>query len=274
MPLPENFSPTEHLQDVVRTVQNRIVREEFSDLGGEDWDDDITTARGSLRVACTHQDLDSIDMTLTRLWLFYGCLRKAQDFHPAIYGIPVAHYQESFKFLPQVRLYFSEAPNEIDFDYEPLRAEITFRLMGETSSSITPAKAETLATRIKTLFAPGNVPFRWKKGQLKMTYKRPEQGYHLILSPWSEADGKRVLEQVLDINSHSIDNRYLFVSKREATYPTIPPTELIYGKQRREPRRRATGNVRFRYAELKIWGMPRDITLVDLSGFRRDPLIS
>lgn len=54
--LPNNFSEWEHLQSVLIRAQNKFVREEFKDLGGDDWIPDINTPRGSLRQACTHKD--------------------------------------------------------------------------------------------------------------------------------------------------------------------------------------------------------------------------
>ncbi len=88
-------------------MQNRLVRQEFSDLGN-DWEPDTSTPRSSLRTACTHEDGDSAIMTLVRMWFFFGCLRKAQDFQAPLYGEPVASYQERVTFLPQVTLYFQQ----------------------------------------------------------------------------------------------------------------------------------------------------------------------
>ena len=64
MPLPDNFSPWEHLQNVLRQVHNRIVKEEFSDITD---DDDIVTPRGSLKKACLLDDNDSAEMTVFKV---------------------------------------------------------------------------------------------------------------------------------------------------------------------------------------------------------------
>jgi hypothetical protein len=66
MPLPDNFSAAEHLQDVILLTQNKIVRTEFNDVGDDNWVKDISTPRASLRLACTHEEDDSIDMTILR----------------------------------------------------------------------------------------------------------------------------------------------------------------------------------------------------------------
>lgn len=82
MPVPSNISSWEHLQDLFRLYHNKLVREEFSDLGALLDDDDINIPRSSLKYGCTLKDDDTSTMTLLRLWLFYVVLRKASDFHP------------------------------------------------------------------------------------------------------------------------------------------------------------------------------------------------
>ena len=42
MVLPDNFNEFEFLQDLMRKWQNRIVREDFQDLGGKDWIPDVS----------------------------------------------------------------------------------------------------------------------------------------------------------------------------------------------------------------------------------------
>jgi hypothetical protein len=268
MPLPPNT--WEHLQTTLMQVQNRIVREEFNDV--ED-DDNIATPRQSLKVASMLKDDDSAIETIIKLIFFYVVLRKASDLQPAIYGIPVTTFQDSVKFLPQVRLFFLEDSHDVEHGYSPVEAEITIRLIGETSESMTEAKAKTIANKIRTLFCAGN-GFTWKKGREMWTYKDPSKGYNLQLLAWSETEAKKVIEQVLDIQSHSPNwDKYLSGTTKKKTFPTVPVMSRIYGKLRREARERPIATVRFRYAELKLHGLPNDVQLVDRTGFRRNPLV-
>lgn len=272
MPLPQGFSQWEHLQGVVMQVQNKRVREEFNDVGGDDWDENITTSRASLRVACTLRDDDSALMTVTRLWLFDVILGGAKSMHPAIYGIPVTTFQESVQFFPQIRLYFMEDLAQVEEGFEPIDAEISFRLMGQTSTTLTQAEMQAYANRIRTVFSAGS-GFTFKKGRLKASYKDQSRGYNMILTIWSEAEAKRVIEQVLSVQNHTPDWDFLTISEAKKTFPTIPGFQMILGKQRRKPRQRPIGTVRFRYAELKLHGLPNDITLIDRTGFRKNPVI-
>jgi hypothetical protein len=268
MPLPDNFSPAEHLQDVVMLTQNKIVRAEFNDVGDDDWVHDITTPRASLRVACTHVDTDSVDMTLIRLWLYYGVLRKAQDFHPAIYGIPATSFQETNKIHPQVHLYFEEKSTEVAHGYSALRSQVSFRLMNETTDTLTKAEATALGTKIKSLFNSGTA-FFWKRGKELASYVDQEKGYYFQILVFSETEAKKVIEQVLDIRGHSPNWKLLSIKKNAepaTAYPTVPVTKTIMGKRIKQPRRRPIGTVRFVSAVLMLQGKPDPIVLYDPSG--------
>jgi hypothetical protein len=255
MPLPNNFSQAKHLQYVVQLVQNKIVTAEFNDVGDDDWVQDVKTARASLRVACTLQIDDSIDMTLVRLWLYYGILRKAQDFHPSIYGIPATSFQETNKIHPQIHLYFEEKYTEADRGYSPLRSQISFRLMNETTDTLTKSEATALGTKIKSLFNSGSA-FFWKRGKELASYIDQEKGYYFQILVFNETEAKKVIEQVLDIRGHSPTWKKL----------TMHQNKTIMGKPIKQPRRRPVGTVRFVSAVLMLHGKPDPIVLYDPSG--------
>ncbi|WNZ28179.1 hypothetical protein HJG54_35285 (plasmid) [Leptolyngbya sp. NK1-12] len=264
-------SPWEHLQSVLMRTQNPIVREEFRDIVD---DDDISIPRGSLKVACLLQDNDSATQTMLRLMLFYIILRKAQDLQVPIYGIPVPSFQEARKFRPQIQLYFQEDFNDVEPGYSPVTGEISFRLMNENGETLNETEARQYANRVRTAFAAG-AGFVWRKGKLMCSYTDRARGYQLQLLCRDKAEGKRVIEQVLDIQNHAPDWKYLNVSENDqptARFPTLPPTDFIYGKNRRLPRQRPIADVRFQYAVLHIHGVNPPIVLVDRSGIFRNPL--
>jgi hypothetical protein len=275
MPLPDDFSPWEHLQTVVMQTYNRKVREEFSDLGAEDWDPDIATSRGSLRVACTVLDDDSAVMVQIRMQLFYFILRKAGDLQTPIYGIPVPSFQEARKFRPQIQLYFQEDEQDIEEGYAPVTGEISFRLMNQTPETLSEGEIHTYANKVKAAFGTAH-GFIWKKGRTLCAYTDRNRGYQLQLLCYNESEGRRVIEQVLDIQSHTPDWKYLNVSTNAeplSRFPIIPPTEVIVGKSRRTPRQRPIADVRFRYAALHVHGAPNPWILIDLSGYHRHPVV-
>lgn len=262
MPLPDPFNEVEFVQKVVRRYINSEIREHFSDLGGDNWEPGITTTRAAMRHALTHQDSDPLLLTLLRLFVYYFIFGRARALQTPVYGIPVPSYQESVVHLPQVKLFFHE-PWRNDFAIIPaVTAEITFRLIGETSESMTEAKAERLAKKIKTSFA---IPerFAWTKGREIATYRDKQRGYDFKLYVRDETQARRVIEQVLDIQGHTPDWEFLSISTSKRNFTNTAPTGRVYGKTRRLPRRRPVANVRFQYADLHIWGLPNPVTLVD-----------
>lgn len=268
MALPEGFSPPEFLQDTVMKVQNKIVREEFSDLGGDDWEPDIGAGRGALRYACTHQDTDSVDMTLTRLWLFYGVLRKAKDFHPEIFGIPSTAFKAQRKLKPQIVLQFREDWQDIDPGYPAVTGEIGFRLMNQEDETLSMAEAFAYGQRVKANFGTGG-GFVWRKGKVMCSYTDWNRGYQLQLLCRDKAEGRRVIEQVLDIQQHTPDWKRMNVTGNEEPaerYPTIPPNKIIMGKSERAQRERPIADVRFRSAALYLHASSRTVVLYDPDG--------
>lgn len=272
MPLPDEFSAWEHLQSILMQSHNRIVREEFSDLGGDDWDESIATPRASLRVACTIKDDDSAIQSITRLILFYIILRKASDLHPPIYAMPTDRYQQDVKFMPQITLYFREDIDDVETGYGAIDAEISFRIRGETHQTYSEAKARVMANAIKNEFCTGG-GYRWRKGRTKVNYRDHDRGYLLSINAYSESEAREVITKVLSLQGDVIDTGKLTVSTLGASPPITPPNEVIYGQTRRTPRKRPVGYVRFQWAELHLWGIPNAIVMVDRSMRRRRPLI-
>lgn len=275
MTLPEPFSDIEHLQLTVRRYLNKQIREDFRDLFGDNdvWQPEVGTTRGAMLRALLHEDSDPIAVTNTRMMLYYYVFGKAAAMQTPMYGMPVITFQELFKFHPQVRLYFYEDHSLVENGFKSVEAEVTFRLMGERHETITPAKAQVLANKIKTNFTL-NKGFVWKKGHEKWSYYDDEKGYRLQVLAWNETEAKKIIEQVLDIQGHTPDwETHLTIAKKQRRFPTIPGTHFLFGKTRRKVRDRPVAFVRFRYAELKIHGLFNDVTLVDMTGQRRNALI-
>lgn len=275
MALPDNFSDFEHLQDVWRRIHNRRVKEHFRDLADPDadWEAEIETPRGNLRVACTMKDADTADMCTIRTLLFWLVLGEAAALQAPVYAIPTDRYQQTVKFAPQVTLYFREDWVDVEDGYAPIEAEVSFRLMDETSESLTEAKLNTLAQRIRSEFASGQ-GYRWHKGRTVVSYKDVARGYQFVVHAYSETEGREVINKVLDLQNHPFDLGNLTINQLGEAPPVVPPTRTILGKARRLPRKRPVGYVRFLYADVNIWGMPNAVCLVDRSGRRRAPLIS
>ncbi len=259
MPLPQSFSEFEHLQSVVRKIHNRSVQQYFRNQD----DNDISTPKASLKHACLIKDDDTQAIMLQRQWLFEITAGNAQSLAPEIYGIPVAEYQRDVKFRPQVKLYFKQSRSELTPEESGLRqgeGQITFRLMDETSETISRAKAERLARDIKREF--GTPLERWEKGRFKCTYQDAVRGYDLRLLVKNRTEGERLVRKVLGVQGHTYDDEnFQFIDNNLPLNPIVG-SHRVYGRQTRKPIKRPTVSVIFLSAQLFIWGRPKPVNLV------------
>lgn len=265
--------PWEQLQDVLMWTHNRRVVQEFRDVSPEDQEwivHELRTTRERLRFACTIKDQDSAIMVALRMFLFYVILGHASINQP-FYGVPIASYQESRAFKPQIQLSFIEDAQDVEDGYAPVTGEISIRLMSEEPETMTEADVLRYANRVKTLFAASN-GFIWRKGKVMVSYTDKKRGYQLQLLCRTKEEGRRVIEQVLDIQTHTPDWKNMNVSQNEEPaerHPTIPPRQFILGRQRRMPRSRPIADCRFVAGYLHMHGLPNPIVLVDRTGYHR-----
>lgn len=271
MPLPDQFNQSEHLQDTIRRTYNKDVREWFSDLPAEL---DLNTPRASLRVACTHQDADSFTETVARQLLFDMAI-KQQTLQLQTSSTTDLNYRILRRNKPKIILYFLEDREDVDAGYKQVEGTIGIRIMNETTTTLTKANIITLANKIKTIFGTAG-GFRWHKGKGMFSYSDWDKGYQLQLLCYSKSEGRRIVEQVLDVQGHSPDWENAQWSESEQpseSYPTIPPSETILGKRRKLPRRRPTAQVRFQFATMMVSGLASPVVLYDRSGRYRNPLV-
>lgn len=277
MPLPDNFSPTEHLQDQVKRLVNKSVARYFKDLGGENWDPpaDLKAApRASLRLACTHQELDTINQTVTRLFLYYMVVRRDELTESSFYGLPVAEVQATVRFRPQIVLTFVESFQTVTNNEQPVTGRISFRLQNETDTTITEAKLRAIAQLIKTRFG-GSTPKRWQKGKSMATYVDKERGYGFQILCRLRSEARELITDVLALQEHTPEwERFVWHENEEpgTAYDESPGQQMVLGALRRKPRRRPNKDVFFESAACLIWGMPRAIVLYSVHG-RGKPLI-
>lgn len=260
MPLPEGFNEFEHLQDLIRKEHNKTVRAYFKNQD----DDDISTPKSSLKHACIIKDGDTATMIMMRLWLFEVTIGHTQSLQAPIYGIPVQELQRNVKYKPQIKLYFREKLGaDVTSRTSPATGEITFRLMNESSSTISRTKAESLARDIKREFA--NPIFVWEKGWYKYTYLDAEHGYDLRLLVKSKAEGVRITRQILQIQNHTFNDDFGNYVDHDRTYSLNPGTHRVYGQTVEKFVERPRVDIRFRYAQLLIHGRLSAVNLVATS---------
>lgn len=186
----------------------------------------------------------------------------------------------SRKHKPQIVLYFQETKQSFadrrKNNKKTSRGEgrISFRLMDKTTESINMDFISQLANRIKGKF--GKPPLQWHKGKILYSYTDWEKGYQLQLLVNSEIEALRIVEQVLDLQSHSVDREKMQQVRNlapEKAYDNTPTKKNILGQQVEPPVRRKEVVVQFLYAQLFIEGSLHPITLYDKSKRYRSPIV-
>jgi hypothetical protein len=138
--------------------------------------------------------------------------------------------------------------------------------MNESSETIGRSDSERYAREIKSVFA--TPPFVWNKGRFKYTYSDKERGYELKLLVTSKGEGERITRAVLSIQNHTFDRDYGQFIDNDRSYPSSPGTHRVYGRTVKKFVRRPTVDVKFRFAQLLIWGRQNPVNLVAVSGTR------
>lgn len=263
MPEPDNFSPTEQFQDVNKKVANKIIKEYFKDVVALESDLDLTTPRQALLKACLHKEDDSLMLTIARNQLFSQYTTYARDQIPLVTGDLLNELSEENAYKPKITLFFKEDDDDVDPDYQPVRMEVSWRLVNETSLSITKTELTAIANQIKTKFGSGN-GYVFKKGRKIVSYRQKSKGYEFLIRARTLADGKELIRDILTINGDSIEAGLLKLSEVDNetdAFPYNPGTQTILGKRHPKVRKRPLVNVRFKYAYASIYGVKRPLYL-------------
>lgn len=184
------------------------------------------------------------------------------------------------RFKPHVVLWFQETKEDfnnrskIDKKASRGKGRISFRLMDKTTESIAMDYVTQLATKIKSKF--GNPPYEWNKGKLLFSYTDHDKGYQLQLLVNSEQEALRIIEQILDLQTHSVDREKIQQARNlapEKAFDETPRKKTILGKAEEQPVRRKPCKVKFLYAQLFIEDKQEPVTLYDRSKRYRNPLV-
>ncbi len=275
MPEPDNFTPTEQFQDVNKRVWNKLVKEYFRDVNKLESDLDLTAPRQALLKACLHKEDDSLLLTIGRMQLFLHGTTYTRDQFPIVAGSLLDDVDTSVTYRPKITLFFIEDAEDAEAGYKPVEMEVSFRLISETSTTITEAELRSIATKIKASFGTGSGKI-FKKGRKLIYYLDRAKGYNFLLRSRDLAEGKELIREILTMNGDTLDTSFLKVSETDDeadAYPYNPGTQVILGKRKSKPRRRPLVNVRFRYAYATVHGYNKPIYLYSRSSFIPDALV-
>lgn len=186
------------------------------------------------------------------------------------YILPEQEVIERAARRPQIIMLFEQPDKELTEQFpRNVVGRISFRIMDRESSTVTQQDLELWANRIKTLFG-GESPFIWERGKESYSYTDHIKGYRMKVVSKDRQAAKKVVEQVLDIQSHSPDWK-LFNNNTpdnpEEKFDDTPGINTILGEPYREKRLRPRCTMQIWKAEIHIDGIAGNILLYDRYGY-------
>lgn len=234
---------------------------------------DDAANRKALRDSLLIQAKESRTSAMFKIQYFREFCQKVHD-KVNIIGTLQETYESENSFVghPQITLFFQQDIDAVPNDYYPITAEISFRLMNETNTTLTEANIKTLATQIKNELAI-NKGYTFDKGKYLCRYIDKEHGYNFLLYTISDAEGEQVARKIVGIRNHTfIEENFKVTTPRKNSVNTTTKINIL-GVPTKKSRWRPTAKVRFMYANLYIPERPEALCLVDRTGSKYKPAI-
>ena len=192
------------IKSALKRTYNRTVKDYFSDVDDEELED-LTLPRKVLKRCSYIMPKDSMISAILKQQFFWFIVQQLHLKPDLIAGIPKSQYDELYKYKPMITMFFRQDPDAVPDGFYAVEGTISFRLINETTESITEAKLISLANEIKQNFGL-NGGYIWKKGKQKYTYKDLEKGLDLRILSISETEAKEVIQKVCDLANATYDN--------------------------------------------------------------------
>lgn len=252
----------------LRKTYNREVYEYFKDLP-PDLDPDNTSGRSTTFAVCLIGANDSQGIAAQKQENFKRLKGRAgiNDY------VPAHDYERlpglSFRGIPQIQLWFKEKYSVAKANgraRHPAEARVSFRLPRDSWSAEAPAKE--MALRIRDKFA--KPIYQIEAGETKYTYLDKDKGYDFRLLTANKAEAKRVIESVMDLNSHNPNWKLLKThGSEEEAFSATPEIVRVVGEQIKVLTERPKTTLYFSYSVAKVPPRIKEIYLVDTSRFYR-----
>lgn len=250
-------------RSVVRKIYNREIYDWFKDVADEALPPRVG-GRLAARDACLIGTQDGIQSVILKIQLFER-FKQAYTLLPKVTGETYEDIDDAYEHRPLITLQFLQDLDAVPDGFRAVPGRISFRLVNETTDTITEAKLRAIALEIRAQFALGNGHI-WRKGKNKFTYRDPKNGLKLNILCLNETEGREIAQKICNVIDKAYDEekaQYLEPNRLSVTSPI--GTDLILGVRVKERRWRPTVNVRFLYATAKISGLNNPIVLVDRS---------
>ncbi|OYE02946.1 hypothetical protein [Nostoc sp. 'Peltigera membranacea cyanobiont' 232] len=227
------------------TSYNAEVNAHFGDTSAD-------SGRNAAKNICLITSQDSMQVATQRQSFFYYQVLKIQN-KPIIIGQPKTTYDSEVTYHPEISIEFRQDFIATPRGKQPKDARISWRLMGETSQSLTFTKINNAATLVFQKFFQNNI-FNFNKGKVIGWYNSPTDGLHLQLYCIDSTEAERVAKYVVQaIDKTWNDNLFKTTTPKRNNLVT-PEQITILGKQQDAPVWRPNITVKAYKAYMTVWG--------------------
>ncbi|MBL1199904.1 MAG: hypothetical protein FWK04_12650 [Nostoc sp. GBBB01] len=231
-----------------------------------DWfrDADNNDTRKALRDDLLIGAKDSIAIAQVKMRTFREMIQKTH-LKPDIIGMPKIDVDADVSYRPEITLHFKQSKESVPKNKHAKTARVSYRLMNQTSLSLSLAELKNLGRDIYNDFAKPT-PYRFNKGKIIGWYIKPEQGLNLQVYCHTEEIAETVVKKVITHRSFSFDNDIFKFSKPNRNSDPTPGNITILGNSVQKPVWRPTVFVEFDHASINLHNDTKIRILVDLSG--------
>lgn len=246
---------TEALDNAIRLMHNRQVREYFKDIPEGDLSD---SPRASSKRLLLLEDNDSSIYQLRAMDFFKKYCEDANGINDLYFSIPISTYNIAVGYLPQITLYFRQeyiASASTETRERARTMQISLRVR-ESKIPNSTAALRAIATDIKRDFATPLYKFR--TGYRKVSYKNKKLGYEFITSCRDVVDGENLIKNVMGLlnDRDEYDARDLKISESKlgaAIATAVPRKTRVVSRLVNLPNRNQSVPMYFTHADYKCY---------------------
>ncbi|MBD2503129.1 hypothetical protein [Anabaena azotica] len=214
---------------------------------------------------------DSIQIAQVKMRSFREIIQKSHLKQSGdIVGIPKTVFDADVTYKPEVTLFFRQSKQATPQNKTSKTARVSYRLMNQSSSSLSKADLKALGKSIYDDFAkPG---YRFNKGKIIAWYTQPEEGLHLQIYSHTEEIGETVVKKILQHRNLTFDEKFFKFTKPSRNSDPTPGNIVILGETKEKPVWRPTVFVEFTHAMINLHGDTQVRCLCDISGEYANPI--
>ncbi|MBH8576987.1 hypothetical protein I8752_29200 [Nostocaceae cyanobacterium CENA369] len=227
------------------TSYNAEVNSHFGDTSAD-------AGRDAAKNLCLIIPTDSMQIAAQRQSFFYHQVLKIQN-KPIIIGQPKTIFDSEVTYHPEVSIEFRQDFASVSQGRRAKDARFGWRLMNETSESLTFEKINNVATLVYQQFFANNNIFNYNKGKVIGWYTSPIDGLHLQLYCQNIDESERVAKYVVDAIDKTWHDNLFKTTTPKRNNLTPPPQITILGQQQDTPVWRPNVKVFAYKSYLTVW---------------------